>query len=120
MTTADVARSVTSALLLAALVGACPLGDVRVPGSKDMGEECFDDEECDDPGTCLNGACSGYPCGEGGACKNELVCEQVNDQQSCVLPCDLEDRNPDCVGRQTCVAVARSVNNPSNTIAICL
>lgn len=109
--------SMAAGALLAALAAACPTGDVRVPGGKDMGEECFDDEECDDPGTCLNGVCSGYPCAEGGECDNDLICEQVNDQQSCVLTCATTS---DCLARQQCVEVARSVNNPTNTIEICL
>lgn len=103
------------ALLL--LVAACPLGDVRVPGSKDMGEECFDDEECDDPGTCLNGVCSGYPCDDDGSCDNGLVCERVSDQQSCVMAC--EDAG-DCLARQECASVPRSQGNPDDTITVCL
>ncbi len=117
MTTRHAARGVPSLVLFAALLGGCVLGDVRVPGSQEMGEECFDDEECDDPGTCLNGVCSGYPCAEGGSCNNDLVCEQVNDQQSCVLTCA---STSDCLARQECVEVARSVNNPDNVIEICL
>lgn len=104
-------------LLVQALASACPAGELRVPGSKDMGEECFDDEECDDPGTCLNGVCSGYPCGEEDACKNELSCQQVNDQRNCVMECAADS---DCEGRQTCVEVARSTNNPDDTLEICL
>lgn len=108
-----------SALLALLAIGAvaCPTGDLRVPGSQGMGEECFDDEECDDPGTCLNSVCSGYPCEEGDTCDNDLTCQQVNDQRNCVLECATDS---DCGGRQTCVEVARSTNNPSDIIEICL
>lgn len=91
-------------------------GPIRVPGGKEMGEECFDDEECDDPGTCLNGVCSGYAC-DNGSCENELVCTRVNDQDSCVLPC-AGDR--DCRARQVCTQVARSSGNPDDVVTVCL
>ncbi len=102
---------------LGLVMTACPFGDVRVPGSKDMGEECFDDEECDEPGTCLNGVCSGYPCEGDGSCDNGLACERVSDQQSCVMPC--EDTG-DCLARQECAPVPRSQGNPDDTITVCL
>ena len=106
-----------AAMTLFGLSAGCPTGDVRVPGAKDMGEECFDDEECDDPGTCLNGVCSGYPCDEGDSCANDLTCQQVDDARSCVLECD---KDSNCAGRQSCVEVARSSGNPTDTIEICL
>jgi hypothetical protein len=110
-------RWLAAGMLLALWTSACPGGDLRVPGGKDMGEECFDDEECDEPGTCLNGVCSGYPCDEGDSCKNDLSCQQVNDQRNCVLECATDS---DCIGRQTCIEVARSTNNPTDTVEICL
>lgn len=103
--------------LMMLIASACPTGDVHVPGGQEMGEECFDDEECDEPGTCLNGVCSGYPCDEGGGCKNDLVCAPVSDQPSCVMAC--EDTG-DCLARQACVEVPRSSGNPDDTITVCL
>lgn len=117
MTLWTAVRLLAPVATLLAWASACPGGDVRVPGGKDMGEECFDDEECDDPGTCLNGVCSGYPCAEGDACKNDLACQPVNDQRSCVMECATDS---DCIARQTCVEVARYTNNPDDTIEVCL
>ncbi|OGQ24068.1 MAG: hypothetical protein A2138_11285 [Deltaproteobacteria bacterium RBG_16_71_12] len=111
------ALSMVGLTTLFGVAGACPSGDVHVPGGQDMGEECFDDEECDEPGTCLNGVCSGYPCDEGGGCKNDLACERVSDQQSCVMTCEETD---DCLTRQSCVEVPRSSNDPNNTLLVCL
>ena len=38
------ALSMVGLTTLFGVAGACPSGDVHVPGGQDMGEECFDDE----------------------------------------------------------------------------
>lgn len=88
-------------MLVVLLSLACfwPLDGGPRPGSRAMGEECEQSEDCVDDGTCLKGVCEGYACRQDGDCENGHVCAEGDGWSACALPCDGDG---DCPGGLTC------------------
>jgi hypothetical protein len=82
-----------------------------------MGEPCNKSSACADPGLCLSGVCTGYPCNTSADCENGLQCATVNDVQGCFQPCT---STSDCGGDQVCLEVPTSTADEAATAPYCL